>query len=238
MIKLVYNYLQCMLMVVGYNFIYIFSYFQIKYNIIYKQLTNFITGINRNEYLYNVELFDFSKNKIIVTCCDNLNKFDDEYKQIYGVNKNDVIMMVKNNSNKLVKIVHSSDKKFNNYMLINDMSDNIKFITLNKNLCNDKFVKTKYKFISISVTYKDKTYIIDTSNINYYVVGNLIDKHFIKYFMQKYYITIIDDDKYKVEIMDHNFKLFELKQTYSIHLEENNYFLLEFRQSKVRILSN
>ena len=206
--------LRLLFVLFGYNCIYMFSYFQIKYNKQIASFTSLNSSDNCKKYLYHIDVFNIKKNMFeFVNSCDCLEPFD-KLRQLYCVDKLNDVIMIKNNSTKLFKIINSA--YFDNQSSLDEV-----------------WTPTKYKFISLSVIYKGNTYEIDVSNINYYVVGNLIDDCFIKYFMQKYHnVTIESDDsdnnKYTLTIMDHKFKLLVLNGVFCIHLKENNYLLMGF----------
>jgi hypothetical protein len=91
-----------------------------------------------------------------------------------------------------------------------------------------KWNNVKYKFLSLIVMIEDME---DTYNINlynklenYYVVGNVIDKNFIKYYLAKYYkININENYSYSWQLIDENIKVIICPMDKKIILLENNY---------------
>ena len=85
---------------------------------------------------------------------------------------------------------------------------------------------TKYKFISLVVIINEDEYTIKLNNKidNYYIVGNIIDKNFIKYYLIKYYKCNIKENVfYTLQLIDQNVKMHILSMNKSIILLENNY---------------
>jgi len=73
------------------------------------------------------------------------------------------------------------------------------------------WTNTKYKFLSLIVIIsKDETYDIKLNSKmeNYYILGNIIDNHFIKYYLEKYYkFKLMIDDTYMLQLIDQNVKV-------------------------------
>ena len=64
------------------------------------------------------------------------------------------------------------------------------------------------------------------SNKNYYVVDNVINSAFVKYYLINVLQTTIDTDKpfvYTLELMDHNVSMVYLDETQSIIIQKDGY---------------
>jgi hypothetical protein len=77
--------------------------------------------------------------------------------------------------------------------------------------------------------------VLKSQTYNYYVVNNLLDQKFFKYYLRKYFPdtvtreTLVNIDKINVKIIDQdvNIKTFVLTEENSIILKENEYILCE-----------
>ena len=105
----------------------------------------------------------------------------------------------------------------------------------NHKICYNKISdKTDYKyelsdiqFLSIIVTYNDTHYAVKLKdyNYNYYIVNNVINKTFLKYYL-KSVLNIVDIDNeftYKLDIVDHNVCEHHLETNDSIIIQKNGY---------------
>jgi hypothetical protein len=153
-----------------------------------------ISNVSQNEIL-SVELYDSFSNQIKNKKITDLK--DDKY---------DCMIITKNNGTK------PSDKMVVHQTLPNEI----------------KWNNVKYKFLSLIVMIEDME---DTYNINlynklenYYVVGNVIDKNFIKYYLAKYYkLNINENYSYSWQLIDENIKVIICPMDKKIILLENNY---------------
>jgi len=196
--KIINNYLKSLAITIGYNLIYFFSYLQIKYNYVHNRL---IYDVNyKKEQLLNVQLYDTIigiKNKKM---SDYLNWKKDNY---------DCIIITKDVG------IYPHDN-----MIINKDSNFPVELIWNS---------VKYKFISLIVIISDdETYDIklNSKKDNYYIVGNVIDKNFIKYYLEKYYkLKIKQDILYILQLIDDNMKINILDINKKITLWENEYVI-------------
>ena len=98
--------------------------------------------------------------------------------------------------------------------------------------------KLKYKlsiekFIMVELTVKDLTISIkfSTDEYNYFVVGNIFNNKFIKYFLNKHYgdflgknnITLDEINQYRLKIMDSNVMSQEFNEKQNIVIMKNVY---------------
>ena len=99
----------------------------------------------------------------------------------------------------------------------------------------DEIIKTNYQFMLTEITIKEETIKIDlaTSKHNYYIVDNVIDKHFIIYFLkrfvpyifEKYEMEVIED--YRLKIIDQDIVLKEMDRYSKLIFYLDNYEIIE-----------
>lgn len=192
--EMINNYLKSLATTIGYNLIYFFSYWQIKYNYINKKLIN---DVNQKQIL-NVELYDKINGIKNKKMSDYLNWKKENY---------DCMIIIKDTG------IYPYDK-----------------IIINKNInfpVELIWNNVKYKFLSLMVIIsEDEKYDIklNSKKENYYIVGNVIDKNFIKYYLEKYHkLKIKEDILYIVQLIDQNVKMNTLDLNKKITLWENEY---------------
>lgn len=100
---------------------------------------------------------------------------------------------------------------------------------------------TDYKFILTEVNICDKDFKVDLFNkekYNYFIADNVINSHFILYYLKKYYpdvfneSTISDIEEYNLKIMDDCVCVHELDFHTSIHLGKNQYQIVKENNNK------
>jgi hypothetical protein len=190
------NYLKSFATIFGYNILYFFSYWQIKYNHLHNKL---ICDVKHEEVLY-VELYDEINGIKNKKMADYLNWKNESYDSM--IITKDVGIYPYN------KIIIQKGSNFP--------------IEFNWN-------NVKYKFLSLIIIFtEDETYDIKLHNKkdNYYIVGNIIDEKFIKYYLEKYYnIKVNKDVSYIVQLLDENVKINILNMDKKIILLENEYII-------------
>lgn len=187
--NLVNNYFKSLLTTIGYNLIYFFSYWQIKY-------TKLICDV-KHEDILRCELYD-ELNGI------KNRKMTDLKKDYY-----DTMIITRDTG------IHPYDK-----IIINQTSNFP--VELN-------WSSVKYKFLSLIVIIsEDVSYDIKLHSKmeNYYIVGNIIDEYFIKYYLEKYYkVKITPDMTYTLQLIDSNVTVKFLDMNKKINLLENEYLI-------------
>lgn len=96
------------------------------------------------------------------------------------------------------------------------------------------------KFLYMSLTHDDIICNIDlvTEKFNFYIVGNIIDKLFILYYM-KYHLRAncsdihLDNFNYKLSFCDQNANFQTIDHTSYITIEENNYKIISTLEDKM-----
>lgn len=196
---------------VGYNIIYFYSVCQIKCNQTY------------NNFLFYLEMF---KN-------NNENKLIDDIKtqitELFDLNTNKNTIFTEKEQQIFNQIV-SSIQSPNNILIISEFSNKK---ILNKNTCNFDFDISKITFIALYLNYNDIRYNINlkTEAFNYYLVGNIIDKRFVQYYINNilklpFYYKEEAMDSYQLELMDHEVNMISLNACQSIVIEKNKYNII------------
>ena len=199
---------------VGYNIIYFYSICQIKCNQLYNNFLPYLEMFkNENKLIDDIntqtlELFDLSTNK-------NKNITDNE-QQIF---------------NQMVLSIRSP----NNILIMSELL-NQKYIhkkIINKKTWNFDFDVSKITFIALYLNYNDARYNINlkTEAFNYYLVGNIIDKQFVQYYINNILKLPFNYEKedmlsYQLELMDHEVNMISLNACQSIIIEKDSYQIL------------
>lgn len=165
--------------------------------------------------------------------------FNDIYKkniqqnQIYKIN--DDVIHIKCYTNDSETYFEEDNKSI---YLFSDNEKAIENKCINRVILRSQPFSTKYevsniKFILVEVTINDKTYKIDlkTDTYNYYIVDNILDLKFFKYFLNNYNICnlYVEDrvklDKLKIKIIDHNINTreFEISDDKFIIIKKDDY---------------
>ena len=96
-----------------------------------------------------------------------------------------------------------------------------------------KYTLSNEKFIMVELTVKDVTISVkfSTDEYNYFVVGNIFNNQFIKYFLNKHYgdflgkhnITLDEINQYRLKIIDSNVMIQEFNEKQNIVIQKNVY---------------
>ena len=136
------------------------------------------------------------------------------------------------------------DQLCNYTMIVTDLSEdndaNQKKIKAKKIICDTDLDKIDFNFelsditfVALYLNYNNERYNINLkiNDYNFYVVGNVINKTFLQYYMKNILhndISINSDTEelsssYKLELMDHEVNLMSLTETQYIIIEKNGY---------------
>ena len=126
---------------------------------------------------------------------------------------------------------------------MNDLNKNIqnKKIINNLDKCEFKFEISDITFIALYLNYNDVRYNINlkTDKLNFYVVGNVINKSFIQYYIKNILhdnILINTDETpflYKLELMDDKVNMLEMNENQYIIIEKNGYRIDEYKTQNI-----
>jgi len=190
-----------------YNMIYYFSVCQIKCNQIYNYFLPYFKSVethNPNNPInpIKIEQFDFDTNKLTTLL----------EKELGLVNRlqNDLFIVSDTSRNSLI---------------------NKKIVATIINAHDCTFDQSEIAFIALYLNYNDERYNINlkTDEFNYYLVGNVIDKRFIQYYINvvlkiKFdYENEKNRETYQLELMDHEVNMINLDANQSIIIEKNGY---------------
>jgi hypothetical protein len=119
--------------------------------------------------------------------------------------------------------------------VVNNSSPVIKIIKQIPLLKGEKlnYELSNEKFIMVELTVKDVTISVkfSTNEYNYFVVGNIFNNQFIKYFLNKHYgdflrkhhLTPDEMNQYRLKIMDSNVTSQEFDEKQTLVIEKNGY---------------
>lgn len=222
------NYLKPPIMSLGYNLVYCYSLAQIKCNKIKRvvnTLSNTIinTKIGLNITILWTALINWLKEDKIYT----ITTYKDGTKTNFDfLSNSDTLSDIANcllENKDIFDLIIVSDKK--------DESEQINKIHYTEfPQILDDYKHSTIKFFSIELEYKDTIHSIELTNENYnhYIVNNVLNKIFFKYYLTNVLNIEIDKNTfdYKLSIIDHNVNVVELTQNDSLVIKENNYELI------------
>jgi hypothetical protein len=190
---------------IAYNTIYCYSCFEIQLN----KLITFINPyigllkeyiVNKDKQMYIIEMFkDGEKTYDIIT--DQISVFD---KELLLQNELDIIVI--SDFTKPTPI---------NKLCIDNIPNNITDYEL-----------SNVRFISFKLIYDKNVIDIEfiNTNHNFYVVNNVFDKSFFKYYIQNIsQLSIPYNFNYNIELIDNNINMLVLDDTYSITIYKDDY---------------
>jgi hypothetical protein len=200
------------------NIIYVYSFCQVTLNKIIRYTIPYIR-----------EAANFIRNKI------------DNYYLCFNSNANSSNNSSNNNSNNTLvfqspelSIIKSDD----NAMFILDKPPS------NLNLDSIQCELSDLRFVGLYLKYKngdieaDNIINLFSSYINFYVVGNVINTNFFKYYLQNILKINIDINKpftYNLELIDHNLKMLNLDENQSIIIKKNDYEIMELNKMNMEV---
>ena len=214
------NNLNISIMCLGYNLVYCYSLAQIKYNKI-KNVVSTLTNTMINTLINSSKITILKKENIYtITTYDSGSKVNE---LILNLNDSLDIVSWKLENKDIFDLIIVSDKK--------DESEQINKIHYTEfPQILDDYKHSTIKFFSVELEYKDTIHSIELTNENYnhYIVNNVLNKHFFKYYLINVLNIEIDKNTfdYKLSVIDHNVNIVELTQNDSLIIKENNYELI------------
>jgi hypothetical protein len=215
------NNLNISIMCLGYNLVYCYSLAQIKYNKI-KNVVNTLSNTIINTLINSSKITILKKEKIyIITTYDSGSKVNE---LILNLNDSlDIVSWKMENGDDTFDLIIVSDQKGG--------SEQINYIHYTEfPQILDDYKHSTIKFFSVELEYKDTIHSIELTNENYnhYIVNNVLNKHFFKYYLTNVLNIEIDKNTfdYKLSVIDHNVNIVELTQNDSLIIKENNYELI------------
>jgi hypothetical protein len=247
-VDLLFNKIKTNCLRVTYKLFYVYSVFQIKCNKINNYLSPYFASFqNRLQMLFKKDNINdetnaepFSKINIRIEVYDNstlkplfesnltkmneenftcLETFSDYTMIITDLSEDNNHALTNNNTNNT-----NNTKKIKNIKIIRDTY--LENLDLNFELSN-------ITFVALYLNYNNERYNINLkiNDFNFYVVGNIINKTFLQYYIKNILhnnICIKTDTEdlrlsYKLELMDHEVNLLSLTETQYIIIEKNGY---------------
>ena len=111
------------------------------------------------------------------------------------------------------------------------------------NKINEDFTlnNSEISFVSMELHIGEKSMEVELSNkvYNYYIVGNILDNTFFKYFIKTRYsneykktfedddFSLLDKNDYIIHIIDQNVAIIQFDASKSLHIQEKGYNLIE-----------
>lgn len=215
------NNIKPQIMSLGYNLVYCYSLAQIKCNKIKNVVSN--TRIGLNITILGTALINFLKEEKLYT----ITTYKDGSKSNFDfIANSDTLPDIANcllENKDTFDLIIVSDKK--------DGSEQINYIHYTEfPQILDDYKHSTIKFFSVELEYKEAIHSIELTNENYnhYIVNNVLNKDFFKYYLTN--VLNIEIDKnifdYKLVVIDHNVNVVELTQNDSLIIKENNYELI------------
>jgi len=194
---------------------------KLAYNIIYfygvcqikcNQIYNYLLPFfKKDEAKTEVILFDISNNTVLK------KEYDEDFLKMDFLTP--VVILISYSSNINKKILYHIEPEICNQLEPSDIA-----------------------FIALYLNYNDVRYHINlkTDKYNYYLVGNVINKLFLQYYINVILNNInfvIDDKKsYSLELMDHEVNMIYLDITQSIVIEKNGYHINTIKLEDIKEL--
>lgn len=198
------------------------SIIYLSYNIIY-----YITGV---QILYNKSYKIIKPFVLFITSYIKSNPKPSKTYDINIITNGDVIITI-NKENLKNNIIY--DKNINyDFILYSHIINKVLYKTVpsdyNYNILSYKFINTEL----ITKTKKKLNLSFVTSNYNYFIENNFINKEFILYFIKTHYkdfFTSLQDDElieYKMNIIDNKINIIEISSLNTILLKKENYVII------------
>jgi hypothetical protein len=198
-----------------YNTIYFYSACQIKCTQAYNYLIPYFKN-NENINQIKIDLFDINTNKLI-----NILE-----KDLQDIVKDNLYIATIDNINNVNKNKSSITNK----------------LIIDKNSVCLAFDVSNITFIALYLNYNDMLYNINlkTDEFNYYLVGNIIDKYFVQYYINtvlnlNFSYKELEIKTYQLELVDHNVNIINLNFEQSIIIEKDGYRIVNNLQDVVEV---
>jgi hypothetical protein len=193
-----------------YNTIYFYSACQIKCTQAYNYLL---------PYFKSDEVIDQIK----------IEGFNIETNKLTNILEKDLQNIV---NDTLLNTLYIVSENTSNNINSNNTSATNKLI-LDKNIICLAFDVSNITFIALYLNYNGMLYNINlkTDDLNYYLVGNKIDKHFVQYYINtvlglKFSYAKSEMKTYQLELVDHNVNIINLNSEQSIVIDKNDYRII------------
>lgn len=185
-----------------------------------KELTNYLlSGLWKTTRYYHKTAIYLEENGYIN---NKINKEEEDEE------KNNYIIQYNSKKN---KTIIQSILKYNIFketdLIVIKMKDMYKIIEKNDNIEKQiycLFQPIKKPFLQVDFIQNEKSTEINDNLQKFYLKDNILDEIFIKWFMKYFYnITVTN---YKINIIDENVNMFEIKENEKIQILENGYKII------------
>jgi hypothetical protein len=204
------------LMVFGYNCIYLYSCIQIQCykisTIVLPYITQLTAALQRR-YNWNnndkLSIIHFYHNNVINSeALIEINNNIDGFNVMPPMTYDYIICMDRTN-------VSRTNVSPINIICYNQIPNNLLYELSN------------VRFLSIKMVCNDKLYniVLNAYNYNYYIINNIIDEQFIKYYLTHVLKETIsfENFKYCLEILDNDINIHSLNETHKIIIKKDTY---------------
>lgn len=235
--KLIKNFLQNIGIKLAYNIIYFYGVCQIKCNQIYNYIFPYLKTYNifsfipdslkspiKDEPKTEVEVFNIITNKIVFE-----KAYEETFDKIKELNKNKEFLKIELDTPIIILI---SEPSHINKKILYD---------IDLEICSKQFEISDITFIALYLNYNNVRYHINlkTDKYNYYLVGNVINKLFLQYYinviLNNINFVIDDETAYSLELMDHEVNMVYLDITQSIIIEKNGYHINNENKNIIKV---
>jgi hypothetical protein len=181
--------------------------------------------------------YNYTKKSIetIITKCKKKDDIEDDvYKVVVLTNNNDILkclLCYDEDSYYFEGIECFDDAKLifvtnvNNEKFLQIKAEELK----EPNQLKNKLENMKYEkiFLNVQLTINEKEYDLNEIVEKYYVSGNIIlDIDFVKYMLQEYFDFDLEDEDYKINIIDKNVTMIEIDMKSSIQITDEGYTII------------
>ena len=223
----------------GYAMIYIYSFFQILLNKVISKCLPYvkIARDSTREYLVKHNIMS---EKVFANASNSSNT--NTIKTIISFYNEGALVNMQESDISFKDLTQTDIKSYGprldyNLLVISDKNENksdTNILTfINKNIPTEFcYELSNIKFIALYLKHNDQTYSIDLyhNSNNNYVIGNVFNNAFYKYYLTNVLNISIDNSKpflYELELMDHNVNMVCLNEKKSIIIEKDDYKIVD-----------
>lgn len=210
---------------IAFNILYVVSSFQIKYIKYFKPtLVHICTSVRT--FLELQQIINGRTNYLPkLYFIKNGNKFHDMI--LSSKNSENFIKVDDINYDLIILDDYDNNKNRHNYICYTNAPTNFSYDESNISFMSIEFNHNKYI----------NQFVLKDDARNYYIVGNIIDKKFVKYYIETYLsneINEIDFEnfKYTLSILDNEVNQIKIDETQSILIEKDSYKIIGNFESK------
>jgi len=215
------------LMSLGYESIYYYSFLQIKVKNIYEKLQPHINEIRK--MLIKPEIPKIKTEIEIIHKDGTIKNKIDIAKVLHEIKFDDVKGNLDDNFELMIVTSQNNESNCKNKLCCTNITNDVSYDLSN------------IKFIDLSITHNNKIYNIDlkNENHNFYVVNNKINKSFLRYYLVNILkLDVSEEFNYKLQLMDHQVNILHLDESHDIVIEKDNYRIENKNKNSVEEITN